>query len=115
MIVRLPRVPEETKMPNYICVMCGNEYEATEEPPLHCPICEDVRQYVNLEGQSWTTLGELEREHYNILGSLEPGLCEIRTEPKLAIGQRALHVQAPKGNVLWDCVSLIDEATIESI
>jgi len=45
----------------------------------------------------------------------EPGLTEIRTEPKFAIGQRALLVQAPEGNVLWDCVSLLDDATIEAI
>lgn len=102
-------------MPNYICVTCGNQYGASEEPPLHCPICEDERQYVNPEGQSWTTLDELTREHRNVVSSLEPGLTEIGTEPKFAIGQRALLVQASKGNVLWDCVSLIDNATIEAI
>jgi glyoxylase-like metal-dependent hydrolase (beta-lactamase superfamily II) len=47
--------------------------------------------------------------------SLELGLTEIGTEPQFAIGQRALLVQASKGNVLWDCVSLIDDATIEAI
>jgi glyoxylase-like metal-dependent hydrolase (beta-lactamase superfamily II) len=47
--------------------------------------------------------------------SLETGLTGIATEPKFAIGQRALLVQAFKGNVLWDCVSLIDDATIKAI
>ena len=47
--------------------------------------------------------------------SLEPGLTEIVTEPKFAIGQRALLVEAPGGNVLWDCVSLIDDATIAAV
>ncbi len=102
-------------MANYICVTCGNQYKATEEPPAHCLICEDERQYVNPEGQSWTTHDELEREHYNVLASLEPGLMEIGTEPKFGIGQRALLVQTSEGNVLWDCVSLIDGATIEAI
>ena len=102
-------------MPNYICVTCGNQYAATEQPPLHCPICEDERQYVNPEGQAWTTLEELKRDHHNIVRSLEPGLTEIATVPKFAIGQRALLVQTSKGNVLWDCVSLIDNATIEAI
>lgn len=102
-------------MPNYICVTCGNQYGPSEEPPLHCPICEDERQYVNPEGQSWTTLGELAREHHNVVSLLEPGLTEIGTEPSFAIGQRALLVQASKGNVLWDCVSLIDNVTIEAI
>jgi hypothetical protein len=35
--------------------------------------------------------------------------------PKVGIGQRALLVQTPEGNVLWDCVSLIDETTIAAI
>ena len=99
----------------FICVTCGNQYAATEQPPLHCPICEDERQYVNPEGQAWTTLEELKRDHHNIVRSVEPGLTEIATVPKFAIGQRALLVQTSKGNVLWDCVSLIDNATIEAI
>ena len=102
-------------MPNYICVTCGNQYAATEQPPRQCLICEDERQYVNPQGQAWTTLDELQREHHNVVSSLEPGLTEIGTQPKFAIGQRALLVQASKGNVLWDCVSLIDNATIEAI
>lgn len=102
-------------MPNYICVTCGNQYQATEEPPAHCLICEDERQYVNPKGQAWTTLDELQRESRNVMRLLEPGLTEIGTEPKFAIGQRALLVQAPAGNVLWDCVSLIDDATVEAV
>lgn len=102
-------------MQNYICVTCGNQYEATQELPPHCSICEDERQYVNPAGQSWTTLEELRREHQNLLSELEPGLTEIGTQPKFGIGQRALLVQGANGNVLWDCVSLIDKATVEAI
>ena len=102
-------------MPNYICVMCGNQFATSDAPPLQCPICEDERQYVNPEGQSWTTLDELTREHNNVVSSLEPGLTEISTEPTFGIGQRALLVQTPNGNVLWDCVSLIDNATVEAM
>lgn len=102
-------------MPNYICVMCGNQYQASEAPPARCPICEDERQYVNPAGQTWTTLEAMQQDHHNSVGVLEPGLTEISTKPKFAIGQRALLVQAPGGNVLWDCVSLIDEATIAAV
>jgi len=102
-------------MPNYICVTCGNQHGESKEPSLHCPICEDERQYVNPEGQAWITLDELRREHHNIVRPLEPGLMEIETEPAFAIGQRALLVQASSGNVLWDCVSLVDDATIAAI
>src|SRR5574341_300834 len=102
-------------MPNYICVTCGNQYRATEEPPSHCQICEDERQYVNPKGQAWTTLDDLQRKYHNVMSPLEPGLSQIGTEPKFAIGQRALLVHASDGNVLWDCVSLIDDTTIEAI
>ncbi len=102
-------------MPNYICVACGIQFKESVEPPSHCPICEDERQYVNHDGQSWTKLDELEREHHNVMQSLEPGLTEIITEPRYGIGQRALLVESPEGNVLWDCVSLIDDSTIAAV
>jgi hypothetical protein len=46
---------------------------------------------------------------------LEPQLVGIGTQPSFAIGQRALLVQSPNGNVLWDCISLIDEATVSVV
>lgn len=102
-------------MPNYICVTCGNQFATTNQPPLHCPICEDDRQYVNPHGQTWTTLDELKRTHHNVINPLEPGLTEICTTPKFGIGQRTLLVHSAQGNVLWDCLSLIDDKTIEAI
>ena len=102
-------------MPNYICVTCGNQYLETGAPPAHCPICEDERQYVNPRGQTWTTLAELQQTSHNVIRPLEPSLLEIATEPKFGIGQRALLVQAAGGNVLWDCVSLVDDATIAAL
>jgi len=102
-------------MRNYICITCGQQFAGSEEPPRRCPICEDDRQFVNPRGQSWTTQDELGQEHHNVFRPLETGLTGIGTEPRFAIGQRALLVQASKGNVLWDCVSLIDDATIEAV
>jgi len=102
-------------MRNYICTTCGQQFAESEEPPPRCPICEDDRQFVNPQGQSWTTLDQLVRDHHNLVKPLETGLTGIGTQPKFAIGQRALLVQTSKGNVLWDCVSLIDEATIKTV
>jgi glyoxylase-like metal-dependent hydrolase (beta-lactamase superfamily II) len=102
-------------MHNYICTTCGHQFAESEAPPVRCPICEDDRQYVNPRGQSWITPAELAREHRNEFMSLERGLTGISTKPKFAIGQRALLVQASKGNVVWDCVSLIDDATIKAV
>ncbi|MGB7412880.1 MAG: MBL fold metallo-hydrolase [Thermosynechococcaceae cyanobacterium] len=102
-------------MAHYICVTCGTQFADTSSAPEHCPICEDERQYVGHDGQQWTTLPELSKDHHNCIDQQEDGLYGIGTEPKFAIGQRALLIQSDQGNVLWDCISLIDDQTIEQV
>ncbi len=102
-------------MPNYICATCGVQYPETSAPPAHCLICEEERQYVNPKGQQWTTLEEMRVNYHNVVRTEEPGLYGIGTEPAFAIAQRALLVQAPGGNILWDSISLIDEATVQAV
>ena len=102
-------------MTNFICATCGTQFPASDTPPEHCPICEDERQYIGWQGQQWTTLAELQATRRNEIKEEEPGLTGIGTTPSFAIGQRALLVQAPGGNILWDCISLIDDATIAII
>ncbi|HEX9116004.1 MAG TPA: MBL fold metallo-hydrolase [Anaerolineae bacterium] len=102
-------------MTSYICATCGTQYPPSDEPPEHCPICEDERQYVGWEGQQWTTLDALCGEHHNRVEEEEPGLIGIGSEPAIAIGQRALLVLSPAGNVLWDCITLLDEATLAGV
>jgi len=84
-------------------------------PPGRCAVCEDERQYVGWEGQRWTTLAEMQPQYRNVLEPEEPALTSLVTRPKFAIGQRALLVQSPAGNLLWDCVSFLDEATIQAV
>lgn len=102
-------------MTHYICVTCGVQHGETETPPEHCPICEDERQYLGHKGQRWTTPAELQRGHHNRVEEVEANLTGIGSAPGFAIGQRALLVRTPNGNVLWDCISLLDEATVEAI
>ena len=45
----------------------------------------------------------------------EAELIGIGTSPAFGIGQRALLVRTPDGNVLWDCISLVDDATVEIV
>jgi len=99
----------------FICTACGLQFPASGEPPRECPICADYRQFVPRAGQRWTTLEELRRDHRNAFQQLEPGLIGFSTAPEFAIGQRALLLRTPAGNVLWDCISLIDEATVEIV
>lgn len=98
-------------MPAFICTTCGSQYPNTDEPPGGCLICLDSRQYVNPAGQSWTTMQAMRKTHFNAFRRLEPGLMGIGTFPSFAIGQRALLVRTSAGNVLWDCISFLDEAT----
>jgi hypothetical protein len=98
----------------YICTTCGVQFAATLGPPERCPVCEDERQYVRWDGQQWTTLDDLRREHRNEIRE-DLGLTGIGTKPAFAIAQRALVVRLPAGNVLWDCVTLIDDATVSAV
>ena len=99
-------------MTHFICMTCGTQFAATATPPTNCPICDDERQYTGHNGQRWTTMAELCAERHSEIREVEPGLIGIGTTPSFAIGQRALLVETPGGNILWDCLSLLDDATI---
>ena len=101
-------------MDAYICVTCGTQYSPSREPPGACRICTDERQYVPTTGQSWTTLPLLQQTHKATFHS-EGELIGIGTDEKIGIGQRALLVRSPSGNVLWDCISLVDETMAELV
>jgi len=102
-------------MENVICVQCGMQFDETAQPPPQCPICQDERQFVRHKGQQWTTLEKLKSDHRNRFEEEAPHLLGIGTEPEFAIGQRALLLQSPNGNLLWDCISLLDDKTVAEV
>jgi glyoxylase-like metal-dependent hydrolase (beta-lactamase superfamily II) len=102
-------------MPAFICTACGTQYPESESPPPQCPICEEERQYVPPAGQGWTTLVALRVSRRNSFHQHEPGVIGIGTEPGFAIGQRAVLIQTPAGNMLWDCIAFLDDATISIV
>jgi hypothetical protein len=99
----------------FICSQCGTQFGESAQQPSSCPICEDERQFVRHGGQEWTTLDRLARDHHNRIEDEAPRLLGIGTEPEFAIGQRALLLQSPGGNLLWDCISLLDEQTVAEV
>ena len=99
-------------MQSYICTACGTQYPPSQGPAESCTICQDERQFVPVGGQGWTTLERLGIAHCNAYRQHEPNLIGIGTQPVFAIGQRALLIVTAEGNVLWDCISLLDAATI---
>ncbi|KAL2675669.1 hypothetical protein Neosp_011859 [[Neocosmospora] mangrovei] len=101
-----------------VCVTCGTQFPTDDRSKVKtCHICDDPRQFVPASGQSFSTLEELGKTHRNEFTPCpaDSRLTFISSTPKLAIGQRAILIQTPEGNILWDCISLLDEETISRI
>jgi glyoxylase-like metal-dependent hydrolase (beta-lactamase superfamily II) len=94
-----------------LCKACGTSYQTTGSHPAHCAICEDERQYVPAAGQEWVTFDSLQASHTNKWQQHEPDLLSLQTVPGFAINQRAFIVKTPEGNILWDCIANLDDAT----
>lgn len=101
-------------MPCYICETCGTQHAATSEPPKHCSICEDDRQYVGWRGQTWTTHAALS-ERCSLRIEDDEGLLGIGIRGEFAIPQRALLLATSAGNVLWECVSLVTDQALSEL
>jgi DNA-directed RNA polymerase subunit RPC12/RpoP len=101
----------------YICAACGAQFADTSSEPARCPICEDSRAFGEERGQHqrWTSLPELRTNHRNRIRQIDPGVVSISTEPMFSVGHHCVLVQGEAGNLLWDCISLIDDATIEAV
>ncbi len=102
-------------MKHHICVTCGTQFAPTAQEPDGCPICRDERQYVGHGGQKWTTIEEYRKTHKNVFAEEEADLHSIFPQPKAGIGQRAFLVRTRDGNVLWDCVPPLDDATAAAV
>lgn len=96
-------------MPSWVCATCAVEQPDRATPPAVCPVCADERQYVLPSGQRWTTLAELQAQgHSGEVREVEPGLHGVSVQPRVGIGQRALLLQTPAGNLLWDPTGYVD-------
>ncbi|MCM3677427.1 hypothetical protein M3699_27585 [Peribacillus simplex] len=104
-------------MVNYICETCGVQYEGSKEVPNQCLICGEERQYVSPKGQTWTTLEMMKKDGIfkNSINLDEEGLYSINTNPNFGIGQTAYLIKDKKFNLLWDCITYIDQDTITQI
>lgn len=101
-------------MSSYLCTACGTQYPPSDAPPAACPICQDERQFVPPSGQGWTTFEAMLANHRAVIAH-DGDILGIGMTPHFAIGQRALLVQTPAGNVLWDMIPLIDRALVSVI
>jgi hypothetical protein len=46
---------------------------------------------------------------------IDSRVLEIVTQPGFGIGQRVCLLQTPHGNVLWDLVAFLDQATVDKV
>lgn len=99
----------------FVCSTCGTQYPPSEHAPESCLICSEERQYIGLQGQQWTSIDDLRRTAINQFHPREPNLTAILTQPEFAINQRAFLLESPGGNVLWDCVALLDDNVLRFI
>lgn len=98
-----------------ICIACGTQFPLEKNNIEICTICSEERQYIPQKGQSWTNHQTLLTTHKNKIVKLNENLYEIVVEPSFAIGQRAFLVISKTGNILWDCIPLLDFETIKFI
>jgi len=106
-------IERQNNMTNKICTTCGTEFPANEQDV--CSICNDDRQYVPETGQAWTTRESLSNNYSVFIRKLNQNLFELKVSPSFAIGQRAFLILSPAGNILWDCIPLLNDATIDFI
>ncbi len=97
-----------------LCTACGVQYPADHDLAC-CRICLDERQYVPADGQRWTSRRELVDDGIEVELREEHGLLGIGLRPSFAIGQRALLVPGPGGNLLWDCISHVDDDAVAAL
>jgi glyoxylase-like metal-dependent hydrolase (beta-lactamase superfamily II) len=97
-----------------MCTECGIQYPEDYTDNL-CLICEDERQSVPPSGQSWTTHEKLLENHSVKIKKINENLYEFVMTPRFSIGQRALFIISESGNILWDCIPLLDVGIIEFI
>ncbi|NDW06235.1 MBL fold metallo-hydrolase [Jiella pacifica] len=101
-------------MTSFLCTACGTQYPPSDAPPPACPICQDERQFVPPTGQGWTSFEAMQAGHRAVV-SHDGEFLGIGMTPHFAIGQRALLVRTPAGNILWDMIPLIDPALVSVI
>lgn len=133
-IRRSPNLPSK-KLPHMRCKPPTQSNDANPMTSTTNNHTKDPRQYVPATGQSWTSLADSSPKQENefstdqhdshihyittkpiVPADLPAGLSDATTTRKqLGIGERAILLQTPSGNVLWDLIAFIDEPTLEFI
>ncbi|WP_250633126.1 MBL fold metallo-hydrolase [Pinirhizobacter soli] len=101
-------------MTPFICITCGTQYEPSDAPPEDCPVCVDERQYVNWDGQQWATHAELQAQN-KLRIEEDNGVFALSMPAGFAIPQRAMHLPTDAGNILFECVSMVNDEAVRAL
>ena len=101
--------------PNYICAHCGLQYAEIKTVPARCLNCSNERESMTHKQPHWTTLAQMAGKYRNVFTPLGEGVTGICTAPAFGIGPEVFLIQTSAGNVLWDCVACLDQATVDQI
>jgi glyoxylase-like metal-dependent hydrolase (beta-lactamase superfamily II) len=78
-------------------------------------ICTDERQFVPREGQRWLAYAALRGTHGLLSTPCEAGVTRLAVSPGFGIGQQAHLISTPAGNLLWDCLPVVDDTAMELV
>ncbi|HKJ41120.1 MAG TPA: hypothetical protein VKA27_03455 [Sunxiuqinia sp.] len=98
-----------------ICKTCGTRYSVEIFNEGECPVCLDDRQYLKEYGQQWISYHSLKQKHRVVINQLHENVFELTIQPAFAIGQKAHLLVTEFGNILWDCIPLLDESSASFI
>ncbi len=115
MITSVPETMNKSINNKSICVTCGTQFPPYEALPELCPICNDDRQYINPNGQTWISADELNNTHDVKITKTNENLYSLKVIPDFAITQRAFLIISPQGNILWDCIPLLNNEVVAFI
>ena len=109
--------PAPDAMPAFICETCGTQFTPVRAAAAGMP---DLRRTSGSScrppGRDGPRSTRSKRRHFNCYREHEPGLIGIGTDPAVRHRPaRAAASRTPHGNILWDCIALIDAATIEIV
>lgn len=98
----------------FLCRACGTQYPPSKSPPDQCAVYDDHRQFVPPGGQSWVSFDAM-KDGRRFQIAKEGAFLSLSPLPGFGIGNRAFLIRTPHGNLLWDCVPLLNDAIVEII
>ena len=80
-------------------------------------ICNDERQFVPLEGTTFSSLSVVKSKHTVKIDPdpVNKDIYFVTAEPRLGIGQRAILFVASDGIWMWDCIAVINDQAVEDL